>query len=160
MLYLLKVLSYSCNFFLVLRLFLVLSGYGPPEGAMHHHCINHPCRMTPHHRLLLQNCTTFIHLRLLSFYFTFGFTPPPPHPSLPSHPPPPHPEPPAAAAVGFCTGKKTVQTILYHVVSQQLNCECWVETGLETDTSLVELVSFTFHWSSCHTQEKEADLFG
>lgn len=33
------------------------------------------------HGLLLQNCTTFIHLRLFSFYFTFGFTPPPP--SLP-----------------------------------------------------------------------------
>lgn len=48
-------------------------------------------------RLLLQNCTTFIHLRLFSFYFTFGFTPLPPAPPLPP-----------AAAVGFCSGKKPV----------------------------------------------------
>lgn len=40
-------------------------------------------RMTLHLRLLLQNCTTFIHLRLFSFYFTFGLTPPSPLPYLP-----------------------------------------------------------------------------
>ena len=98
-------------------------------------------RMTPRRRLLLQNCTTFIHLRLFSFYFTFGFTLPPP--SLP--PPPP------AAAVGFCTGRKPSSNRLAPVLNSGL--------GSEPDTPPAELVSFTFHWSSCRTEKKEADLF-
>ena len=50
-------------------------------------------RMTPRRRLLLQNCTTFIHLRLFSFYFTFGFSLPP---SLP----------PSRCCCGFLYWKK------------------------------------------------------
>ncbi|MEQ2309621.1 hypothetical protein AMECASPLE_000739 [Ameca splendens] len=50
--------------------------------------------MTQQHMFPLQNCTSFIHLRLLSF-FTFGFTP------LHSPASPPN----AAAALGFWNGR-------------------------------------------------------
>lgn len=76
--------------------------------------------MKTHPKLLLQNCTTFIHLRLFSFYFTFGFTP-----SLsPS---------PSVLLLRVSVLKETS--------SDQL------------ESSLAELVSFTFHRSSCHTQK-------
>lgn len=103
-------------------------------------------RMSSHRRLLLQNCTTFIHLRLFSFYFTFGFTP------LPS--------PTSRCCCGFLYWKKPVQTIFIPVLnSRRLNRDDSADWKWDFNLILHWWNWFLLHFTGHHAIQRKRSRF-